>query len=123
MQSIVEIARFTDRVGALTDFYARFLGVAPLFANESMAIFRIGTVQILIHSNTPADPAYGFEAGPPNEDHWALGVEDLTACCARLIDEGVEIDRMPEQYPWGRSAYLRDPDGRLIEIQETPADE
>ena len=27
----------------------------------------------------------------------------------------------PRAYPWGRSAYLRDPDGRLVELAEEPS--
>ena len=47
---------------------------------------------------------------PPNVDHVAFRVSDLESDAARL---GAEAD----DYPWGRSAYLRDPDGRLVELQ------
>jgi len=30
--------------------------------------------------------------------------------------EGLKVDIPPHDYYWGRSAYLRDPDGSLIEV-------
>jgi catechol 2,3-dioxygenase-like lactoylglutathione lyase family enzyme len=60
-----------------------------------------------------------MEDGPPNEDHVALGVEDLDAACAELRAHGVTLLVEPRDYPWGRSAYLRDPDGRLVELSQT----
>ncbi len=60
-----------------------------------------------------------MENGPPNEDHVALGVADLDAVCDELRDKGVVFLVEARDYPWGRSAYVRDPDGRLVELAET----
>ena len=60
-----------------------------------------------------------MEGGPPNEDHFALSVEDLDETCAQgsqRRDTSSSSDR--RDYPWGRSAYLRDPDGRLVELAQ-----
>jgi lactoylglutathione lyase len=47
-----------------------------------------------------------------------IGVEDVDAEAARLQALGVQFVIGPQDYPgWGmRSAYLRDPDGNLIEL-------
>jgi catechol 2,3-dioxygenase-like lactoylglutathione lyase family enzyme len=31
---------------------------------------------------------------------------------------GLVLRVEPRDYPWGRSAYLRDPDGRLVELAQ-----
>jgi len=37
---------------------------------------------------------------------------------SRVEDRGCALLFEPRDYPWGRSAYLRDPDGRLVELSE-----
>lgn len=59
-----------------------------------------------------------MEDGPPNEDHFAVGVTGLDAACEELRERGVGFLVEPRDYPWGRSAYLRDPDGRLVELSQ-----
>ena len=46
----------------------------------------------------------------------ALAVDDLDASCDALKAGGLVLHVEPRDYPWGRSAYLRDPDGRLVEL-------
>ncbi len=60
-----------------------------------------------------------MDGGPPNEDHFALAVDDLDGACEELRSEGVTFLVEPRDYPWGRSAYLRDPDGRLVELTQS----
>lgn len=119
MHQIVEIALFTDNVADLSRFYARSLGAEPVFQNEGMALFQVGPLQLLIHQRAPKNSAYTLDAdGPPNEDHIALAVPDVDAACAELEGQGLAIAVPPQTFPWGRSAYLRDPDGRLVELAE-----
>ncbi|RLT38852.1 MAG: hypothetical protein DWI57_11270 [Chloroflexi bacterium] len=119
MRPVVEIALFTENVVALSGFYTRSLGAEPVFQNEGMALFQVDGLQLLIHHKAPPDPAYTVDAdGPPNEDHIALAVPDLDAACAELEGQGLTIALPAQSFPWGRSAYLRDPDGRLIELSE-----
>lgn len=118
MRQLVELALFTEDVPALTAFYAKLLGSEPDFSSEQMALFQLDGLHILIHHREPPDPAYDVDAsGPPNEDHFAIGVEDLDAAWSEsgLAESSSAIE--PTAYPWGRSAYVRDPDGRLVEIQ------
>ena len=114
MRRFVELAVFTDDVSAVSTFYARVGGVGPEAEWPGGAIFAIGDVKLLVHERG----AGVAEEGPPNEDHVAIGVTDLVTACDLLRTAGVEILVEPRDYGWGRSAYLRDPDGRLLELTE-----
>ncbi len=108
-----EIAIFTDRVDGTVDFYERLLGVPPTHREEGLAIFESGDVHILIHMNY--EPVDGQ---PPCENHTAFAVENLEAAVANLSSRGIKVEIPPHDYDWGRSAYLRDPEGRLLELHE-----
>ncbi len=47
-----------------------------------------------------------------------IGVDDVDAVAAKLAGLGIKIIKEPTDYPaWGmRCAYIRDPDGNLIEL-------
>jgi catechol 2,3-dioxygenase-like lactoylglutathione lyase family enzyme len=111
---VVELALFTNDVEGARGFYAGLLGSAPEAEWPGGAIFAAGDTKVLVHETGAA-----MEDGPPNEDHVALGVEDLDAACAELRAHGITLLVEPRDYPWGRSAYLRDPDGRLVELSQT----
>lgn len=110
---LAELAYFTDDVGQTADFYRLLLNAEPVTQSEGMAIFLVGDTKIFIHHN------YTPSAGDlPPENHIAFAVEDVDATCNRLIEQGLNLEVPPNDYYWGRSAYLRDPNGRLIEITQ-----
>jgi catechol 2,3-dioxygenase-like lactoylglutathione lyase family enzyme len=110
---IVEVSLFTDDVAASAELYGHLLGSRPQSEWPGGAIFAAGDARVLLHERSASLPD-----GPPNEDHIALAVPDLDCACAELIDQGVTLLLGPRDYPWGRSAYLRDPDGRLVELTQ-----
>lgn len=112
-RAISEVALFTDDVAATKDFYARLLVAEPEAEWPGGAIFSAGRAKVLVHERAGA-----LEGGPPNEDHVALSVDDLAAAYEQLRALGVDFLVEPRDYPWGRSAYLRDPDGRLVELAQ-----
>ena len=59
-----------------------------------------------------------LEDGPPSEDHDALAVDDLRPSCNALRARGLDLIVEPRDYPCGRSAFLRDPEGRLVELAQ-----
>ena len=107
---LTELALFTADVAGVTDFYERVLGVAPAERSERHAVFPLGELVLRIH--VAVDPALG---DPPAGDHVAFTVEELDDHAAELTAAGIELDG-PRDLPWGRSAYVRDPDGRLVEL-------
>lgn len=111
MQKITEVAYFTPNVAAMRQFYARLLGQEPVAASADMVIFLLGDTKIFIHKTyEPADGEL------PPENHTTFATADVDATCATLTAAGLTLEIEPQDYYWGRSAYLRDPDGHLIEI-------
>ena len=110
---LVEMAMFVEDVAATAAFYEQLLGSQPVAHSESMAIFMVGGTKVFIHRT--------YEAGEgelPPEDHTAFEVADLDAECARLAEAGLAVEVEPQDYYWGKSAYLRDPAGKMIELIE-----
>ncbi|NOH11904.1 MAG: VOC family protein [Chloroflexi bacterium] len=112
MKQLVEVAYFTDDVAGMSAFYQKLLG-EPIAASEDMAIFMSGSTKIFIHKSYQAD-----EGELPPENHFAYAVDDVDASCEELQAAGLTLEVAPKDYYWGRSAYLRDPDGHLIEINK-----
>jgi catechol-2,3-dioxygenase len=107
---LTEVALFTGDVDGVAGFYERVLGVAPTERSAQHAAFALGEVVLRVHASV--DPAPG---DPPADDHVAFTVEGLDARAAELTAAGVALDG-PRDLPWGRSGYVRDPDGRLVEL-------
>jgi catechol 2,3-dioxygenase-like lactoylglutathione lyase family enzyme len=107
---LTELALFTSDVAGVTAFYERVLGLGSTDRSEQHAVFRIGEVVLRIH--VAVEPGPG---DPPADDHVAFTVDGLDARAGELIASGLSVDG-PRDLPWGRSAYLRDPDGRLVEL-------
>jgi catechol 2,3-dioxygenase-like lactoylglutathione lyase family enzyme len=111
VKSLAEIALFTDDVERAATFYRGLIGAPPIAEWPGGAVFAVGEVKLLLHAR-----AAEMQKGPPNEDHFAISVDDLDAICAALETDNISLLVGPRDYPWGRSAYFRDPDGRLVEL-------
>ncbi len=114
MRSLGEVALFTDDVDAASAFYRGLIGAAPVADWPGGAIFAVGDGKLLVHERVGA-----LDDGPPNEDHFAIVVDDLDETCVSLVSKGYGFLVEARDYPWGRSAYLRDPDGRLVELAQS----
>ena len=106
-----ELAYFTDNVKEMTDFYRTLLGTEPVAQSEEMAIFMVGQTKIFIHYKFPAS-----ERELPPENHMAFSVPNVDETCQALVKQGLTLEIPPKDFDWGRSAYLRDPDGHQVEI-------
>ena len=117
MKELTEIAFFTTDVAKMTGFYKHLLGTSPVAQSEGMVIFMLGNTKLFIHRTyTPG------EGELPPENHIAFTVKDVNKACTELKGKGLTIEVEPADYYWGRSAYLRDPDGTLIELNQ-PSEE
>ena len=105
-----DIIRMTPKWGDENGGYASFENedgqvALALFLRQSMADV-LGTGSLT--------------AKPTGQDPFMLifGVEDVDAEVQRIRQQGVEILLGPRDFPdWGyRGAYLRDPDGNLVEL-------
>ncbi|NOT04758.1 MAG: VOC family protein [Anaerolineales bacterium] len=111
---LIEIAKFTNNVAGMSAFYRNLLDTEPVAQSADMAIFMSGETKIFIHKLYEQSP----DELPP-EDHIAFAVDNMDAHCLELEKQGFKIEVPPRDYYWGRSAYLRDPDGYLIEIAQS----
>jgi catechol 2,3-dioxygenase-like lactoylglutathione lyase family enzyme len=118
MEELSEIAFFSNDVNKMAAFYKKFLGVSPVARSEGMAIFMLGNTKLFIHQTYIPK-----EGELPPENHLAFSVEDVDMTCDELNKMGLTIEVEPADYYWGRSAYLRDPDGTLIELNHPHEDE
>ena len=108
---LIEIAYFTNNVMEMSAFYRTLLGSEPVAMSEDMAIFMSGETKIFIHRIYEAT-----DGELPPENHTAFKVDDVDAACRSLVEQGLKMEIPPKDYYWGRSAYLRSPDGQLVEI-------
>ena len=116
---LTELATFTDNVTEMTKFYSNLLGSEPTYANDDMAIFMVGETKIFLHKTYTPDEANG---DLPPSNHVAFTVDNVDEAIAKMTGRGLTLEREPADYYWGRSAYLRDPDGQQIEITEVSKD-
>ena len=112
-KKLTEIARFTPDVPGLVRFYEKFLGMPPAWERSKDAEFRLGEVKLFLHATYAPEPGY-----PGPFDHIAFEVEDVDQACKDLRLEGLVVEIGPRDFDWGRSAYLRDPDGRWLELHQ-----
>lgn len=108
---LVELAFFTDQVAEMEAYYQKMLRQEPVAKSDDMAIFMSGDTKLFIHR--VYEPG---EGELPPENHMAFSVENVDAFCRQLEAQGLVIEVQPQDYYWGRSAYLRDPSGQLIEL-------
>ena len=107
MPRIAEVALFTDDVRSLAPFYERLLGRSLNSSSDSHASFDLEGTTLFIHVLGEGD-----REGAPNSDHVAFAL-DQDAAAERARSAGGDVVG-PKDYYWGRSAYLRDPDGRAV---------
>jgi catechol 2,3-dioxygenase-like lactoylglutathione lyase family enzyme len=108
---LIELAYFTENVQQMSDFYRNLLGAEPVAKSDDMAIFMTGHTKIFIHRKyVPA------EGELPADNHITFVVDDVDITCETLTQLGLTLEVLPKDYYWGRSAYLRDPDGHMVEI-------
>ena len=112
-KQLYELAYFTSNVGGMAEFYKKLLGSDPVVESPDMAIFMIGDTKLFLHK------MYTAEDGElPPENHTAFRVDNVDEECGKLVASGLTLAVEAKDYYWGRSAYLRDPDGHMIEITE-----
>ncbi len=93
--------------------------------NDIYADFNTGPVSIALFDKLEMSKAVGtshLSADAKAQDKVCLifAVEDVDAACQQLTKHSVPLTAEPSDHPdWGiRSAYFRDPDGNLIEINQ-----
>jgi catechol 2,3-dioxygenase-like lactoylglutathione lyase family enzyme len=117
---VILIVRDLDRA---LDFYVGVLGLPLGHRSGDYAQLATGATRLALYSRSamakilgssldaPAANAPGFEIG--------FKVADVDAAFAELVERGAPPAAAPTDRLWGqRTAYVRDPDGHLIELAQ-----
>lgn len=128
VRAIDHIVLRTEQAEALVDFYSEVLGCAV----ERRLSDALGLVQLRAGASlidiVPVDSELGrMGGGPPdpearNLDHFCLQIEDIgeKELHEYLRMHGVEAGPFERRYGaegFGRSVYIRDPDGNTVELK------
>ena len=116
---------YVDDVPASLDFYERAFGQPQRFLHESGQYGELETggttlafaTHELAAANLPGvyRPAEHEEARPSFEVCFVT--EDVEGAFERAVRGGADPVTAPQTKPWGQDvAYVRDPDGNLVEI-------
>jgi glyoxylase I family protein len=119
------VAISTSQFERLRAFYVETLGLAVVggFPEKQIAFLDAGgtTIEIVGEPNTGRTAPVGFERR--GWQHLAWEVDDVDATYADLLARGVAGHSLPEDFPADvprlRIAFLRDPDGNLLELVQS----
>ncbi len=105
-------------------FYTEVLGLALGHRSGAYAQLDTGRTRIALYERVAMSGVVGFalETPGPSAVGFELGfkVADVDEAFAAFRDAGAEAVCDPTDRAWGqRTAYLRDPDGYLIELAQT----
>ena len=117
-----------EDVDRAVDFYTRVLGLRLGHRSGEYAQLDTGVTRIGFYTRAAMSEALGFEivAPPAGSAGFELGfkVDDVDAAYAEVLTGGAAAVTPPTTRAWGqRTAYVRDPDGHLIEFAQDLKDE
>jgi len=117
MRYLHTMVRVSDIERSL-DFYCTKLGLREVRRHENQQ--GRYTLVFIVAPETPDAPielTYNWDAesysGGRNFGHLAFEVDNIYDFCARLMEQGVIINRPPRD---GRMAFIKSPDGISIEL-------
>lgn len=104
-------------------FYTQVLGLCLGHRSGAYAQLDTGTTRLGLYTRTAMAQVVGFplHTPDPHAPGFELGfkVPDVDAAFAELTARGATATTPPTTRPWGqRTAYVRDPDGHLIELAQ-----
>ena len=106
-------------------FYETAFGLQRRFLHESGAYGELETgattlafaAEALAESNLPSGFQPADSSRPPAASEVGLATADVPAAYERALRAGAVSVAAPKTKPWGQTvAYVRDPDGHLIEL-------
>lgn len=117
---VVVIVENLDRA---LEFYTGTLGLELGHRSGQFAQLETGATRVALYERSAMAEVLGttLELPSRNAPAFELGfkVLDVDAAYAELTRGGAESAIVPTDRPWGqRTAYVRDPDGNLIELAQ-----
>ena len=104
-------------------FYTDVLGLRLGHRSGEYAQLDTGATRLGLYTRDAMAKTLGMSLKPPAQDApgFEIGfkVPDVGAAFAELVERGASAVMPPTDRPWGqRTAYVRDPDGHLIELAQ-----
>jgi catechol 2,3-dioxygenase-like lactoylglutathione lyase family enzyme len=120
-QGINAVTLFTEDLQQTKEFYQRVFGLPIHFEDPNSAVFKLGDTLInllnITEANELIEPAKVAKRESGSRFVFTIGVDDVDAMCAELVNRGVELLNGPMDRPWGiRTASFMDPAGYIWEI-------
>ncbi|MBI2357913.1 MAG: VOC family protein [Deltaproteobacteria bacterium] len=117
---VVVIVEDLDRA---VKFYTEILGLPLGHRSGDYAQFSLGTTRLGLYTRAAMSMTLGKPLRSPSPDApgFEIGfkVSDVDGAFSELTALGVTPVMPPTTRPWGqRTAYVRDPDGHLIELAQ-----
>jgi catechol 2,3-dioxygenase-like lactoylglutathione lyase family enzyme len=115
---------YVSDVAASVEFYERAFGLVRRFVHESGTYAEMetgATALAFVEEKFVSDTCPGFRvnrpADPPAGAEIALIADDVRIAYDQAIEAGAVSYVKPLEKPWGQTvAYVRDPNGFLVEI-------
>ena len=102
---------------ALSQWYATHFGI-PDQGGGSLGFDGPESAGMTVFAHFPLDTAYFGEAAQPAMVNFR--VDDLDALLAQLTESGVRIDPKRDDAPYGKFAWIWDPEGNRVELWQPP---
>jgi lactoylglutathione lyase len=108
------------------DFYASVFGAKVLLERDPVIMRLANSWLILNVGGGPTDDKPAVTLAPPDDPDRTsaflnLRVADIAACYAQWSARGAEFLTEPKNHASEIRAYIRDPDGHLIEVGQSKA--
>lgn len=105
---------------ALKEWYAANLGIPRGEDGETLMFEGPASMGITVFAHFAVDTKY-FGDGP-QQSMVNFRVDDLDGLLAQLSAAGVRIDPKRDEYPFGRFAWIWDPEGNRVELWQPTAE-
>lgn len=121
VQSLDYVVLIVDHLGSSLTFYRDILGIPLKHQAERFAQLETGTTRLGLFTREAMARTLGEPLTKPGRgtEAFEIGfkVEDVDAAYEEAVAAGATGQTPPHDQPWGqRTAYLRDPDGNLVEL-------
>jgi catechol 2,3-dioxygenase-like lactoylglutathione lyase family enzyme len=125
LDGVLETALYVDDLDRAARFYEDVLGLAALTSDSRFRAYDVGGRSVLLLFRRGATlETVRLPGGtiPPHDGHgplhvaFAVSANGLVAWERRLEERGIAVEGHTVWPRGGRSLYLRDPDGHLLEL-------
>jgi catechol 2,3-dioxygenase-like lactoylglutathione lyase family enzyme len=125
LSGVLETALYVDDMDRARGFWEGVMGLSPMFEDARLTAYPVGgrnALLLFLRGSTTETVHMPGGTIPPHDGHGpihlalSIASADLPAWEARFSAHGVAIEGRTDWPKGGRSVYVRDPDGHLLEL-------